>query len=529
MSNGSDIKKVRRCIVSVTDKSGVVDFVRELEGMGVEVISTGGTAKALSDGGINVVAIGDYTGFPEMLDGRVKTLHPRIAGGILGMRGNPDHISQMEAADIPPIDMVIVNLYAFEKTIAGGASFEDAIENIDIGGPSMIRAAAKNWNDVACVTDINDYSAIIEEMRGNDGGLSSSTRLGLAKKVYQLTARYDGAISNYLGTLDNSGEVSEEDGKFPETYTVQYKKLQGMRYGENPHQGAAFYGDSGAEATGLAAAKILHGKAMSYNNVLDVSAAIELACDFAEPAAVIVKHNNPCGTAISKEGLIKAYELAFETDTSSAFGGIVSFNRRVTADVAEAMRSLFVECVVAPGYDDEALEIYKKKKNLRIVDTVNPLPRVEGIEIKRVPGGALLQDLDTMCASDLKVATKREPTDEELADLLFAWKVCKHVKSNAIILASGGRTVGIGAGQMSRIDSTRIAVQKAGNAGIEVKGSVLASDAFFPFRDNVDMAAEYGVKAIVQPGGSIRDDEVIAAADEHGIAMVFTAERHFRH
>jgi phosphoribosylaminoimidazolecarboxamide formyltransferase/IMP cyclohydrolase len=525
------MKKIRRAVISVTDKSGVVEFARSLSEIGVEIISTGGTGELLKKEGIAVIPISSYTGFPEMLDGRVKTLHPKIYGGILGMREKEEHIKAMEAHEIPPIDMVVVNLYAFEKTIAGGCTFEEAIENIDIGGPTMLRAAAKNHNDVAVVTEPADYRSILEELKVNDGALSPGTRFSLARKVFQLTARYDGAISNYLGTVADG----EARCVYPETFTVQFRKVQDLRYGENPHQSAAFFSDSASSNDGLAGARQLHGKELSFNNIFDVDAALRVVREFHEPAAVIVKHNNPCGVAMSKVGSLDAYRKALACDPVSSFGGIVSFNRMVEGETAEELVKLFLEVVIAPGFDERALEVLKGKKNLRLLElpVSECLPpqkdQSHGVDMKVVAGGVLLQTPDWESAGDLKTATERGPSEEELEALLFAWSVCKHVKSNAIVFAKGTQAIGIGAGQMSRIDSTRIAVQKAGDAGLDTRGSVMASDAFFPFRDNVDKAKEAGVTAIIQPGGSVRDEEVIKAADEHGIAMVFTGMRHFRH
>lgn len=523
------MKKVTRAIISVTDKTGIAEFAKALASMGVEIISTGGTADLIKAAGVAVIPISSYTGFPEMLDGRLKTLHPKIHGGILGMRDNPVHQKEMSSHDILPIDMVVVNLYAFEDTIAKGCTLEDAIENIDIGGPTMIRAAAKNHNDVAVVVDPADYAGILAEMHEKKGMLSAKTRFALAKKVFQLTAAYDAAISNYLGAVPEipGAEPSKE---FPATYTVQYEKVQDLRYGENPHQSAAFYRVR-SKLKGLGDARQHQGKELSFNNILDLNAAFQISGEFNEPAAVIIKHNNPCGVAMSKGGILKAYDLAYECDKTSAFGGIVGFNRTVTKDVAEKLSSIFLEAVVAPGYDKGALEVFSQKKNLRVIDTEGLKTKdcPVDFDIKKVCGGVLLQQQDLQSASDLKIVTERGPNEKELEDLLFAWSVCKHVKSNAIIFASGMRTLGIGAGQMSRIDSTKLAVMKATDAGLEVKGAVLASDAFFPFRDNVDLAASHGITAIIQPGGSIKDAEVIKAADEHGIAMVFTGVRHFRH
>ncbi|MBI2411892.1 MAG: bifunctional phosphoribosylaminoimidazolecarboxamide formyltransferase/IMP cyclohydrolase [Deltaproteobacteria bacterium] len=521
------MKRIKRAIISVTDKTGIVEFAKELASSGVEIISTGGTAELIKNAGISVIPISSYTGFPEMLDGRLKTLHPKIHGGILGIRENQTHRQEMEANGILPIDMVVVNLYAFENTIAKGCTLDEAIENIDIGGPTMIRAAAKNHNDVAVVVDPADYAAITDELKEKKGMLSRHTRFNLARKVFQTTARYDAAISNYLGTVPDMPEI-EDKKKFPDTFTVQYEKVQDLRYGENPHQAAAFYRTRAKG--GLGDAKKHQGKELSYNNILDLNAALHLVSEFHDPAAVIVKHNNPCGTAVSKNGILSAYERAYACDKTSAFGGIVGFNRKVTKEMAEVLNRIFLEAVIAPGYDKEALDVLSAKKNLRVLESSEKADDCPSdFDIKRVCGGVLLQTLDKESAADLKTVTKRGPVDAELEDLLFAWSVCKHVKSNAIILASNGRTIGIGAGQMSRIDSTRIAVIKARDAGLDVKGSVLASDAFFPFRDNVDMAAEHGITAIIQPGGSIKDEEVIKAADEHGIAMVFTGIRHFRH
>jgi len=525
------MKKVKRAVISVTDKSGIVEFARTLSEMGVEIISTGGTGELLKKEGVEVLPMSSYTGFPEMLDGRVKTLHPKIHGGILGMRERAEHRKAMEEHGIPPIDMVVVNLYAFEKTVAGECTLEEAIENIDIGGPTMLRSAAKNHRDVAVVTEPADYADIIAEMKETDGGLSSGTRFGLAKKVFQLTARYDGAISNYLGTVTGG----EARCVYPETFTVQFRKVQDLRYGENPHQSAAFFSDAAPVPAGLAGAAQLQGKELSFNNIYDVDAAIRVIREFHEPAAVIVKHNNPCGAAMSKGGILDAYKKALACDPVSAFGGIVSFNRDVDRETAEELAKLFLEVIIAPGFEAGAREALQGKKNLRLLELAGDgcLPPREdqshGVDIKVVAGGALLQTPDWESAGDLKSATGRGPTEEELEALLFAWSVCKHVKSNAIVFAKGTEAIGIGAGQMSRIDSTRIAVQKAGDAGLDTKGSVMASDAFFPFRDNVDKAKEAGVTAIIQPGGSVRDEEVIAAADEHGIAMVFTGMRHFRH
>ncbi len=526
------MKKIRRAIVSVTDKSGIEGFAEDLSKLGVEIISTGGTAELLKKGGIPVIGISNYTGFPEMLDGRLKTLHPKIHGGILGQRDNPAHIKQMEGHGILPIDMVVVNLYAFENTIKKGCSLEEAIENIDISEPTMIRAAAKNYKDVAVVVDPSDYKNILEEMKKNSGSLSPETRFYLAKKVFQRTARYDGAISNYLGTIEDSAAKKD----FPDTFTIQVEKVQDLRYGENPHQKGAFYRELSQDKKYpcISNAQQLHGKELSFNNILDLNSAIELTKEFHEPACVIIKHNNPCGVAMSKRGLPDAYKKALSCDKVSAFGCIIAFNRKIDAEAAKEMSQLFLEAIAAPGFDADTLKILKDKKNLRLLEMPEFLVHHAAAapaeyDFKKVKGGMLIQTADKESAGDLKTVTKREPTDTELEDLLFAWNVSKHVKSNAIIFARDTHTVGIGAGQMSRIDSTRIAIIKAKDAGLEVKGSVMASDAFFPLRDEVDRAAEAGVAAIIQPGGSVKDEEVIKAADEHNIAMVFTGIRHFRH
>ncbi len=520
------MKKVGRAIISVTDKTGVVEFARGLAKLGVEIISTGGTGKTLQEAGLKVIPISAYTNSPEMLDGRLKTLHPKIHGGILSIRDNPVHAKETKEFGILPIDMVVVNLYAFEKTVAGGASLAEAIENIDIGGPTMIRSAAKNHNDVAVVVDPTDYDSILEEMKTNDGATCGATRFTLAKKVFQLTARYDAAISNYLGSIEEN-EAKGED--FPETFTVQYERISGLRYGENPHQKAAFYRNPGGGP--LADARQLHGKALSYNNIADLDAAVSIAAEFDDPAAIIIKHGNPCGAAVSEKGILRAYEKAYSTDSKSAFGGIICLNRAVTVEIAKKISEIFVEAVIAPGFAAGSFDILSKKKNIRLLELGDAHAGncSQDLEIKLVSGGVLIQTPDRGEASGIKAVSEREPSEKELADLLFAWKICRHVKSNAIVLTANAMTVGVGAGQMSRIDSTRIALMKAADAGLEVKGSVLASDAFFPFRDNVDMAAENGITAIIQPGGSIRDNEVLEAANEHNIAMVFTGMRHFRH
>lgn len=517
--------KIRRAIISVSDKRDIVSFAKSLAEMDVEILSTGGTAKTLRENGIQVRDISEYTGFPEMLDGRVKTLHPKIHGGLLGQRSKPEHLEKMKEYGILPIDLVCVNLYPFEKTIEKeDCTLEEAIENIDIGGPTMLRSAAKNYPDVTVVVDPDDYDMIISELK-QMGEISIETNFKLAKKVFQHTARYDASISNYLGQIDKGEKVH----KFPETFTFQVKKVQDLRYGENPHQKAAFYKEYLLEEPCVSNAIQIHGKELSFNNILDVDSAYETVKEFDEPAVVIIKHNNPCGVAISSQ-LVDAYRKARDCDPVSAFGGIVGFNRVVDRETAREMMDIFLEVIIAPGYEPEALEILRSKKDLRILQTpslLNFMPQ-RGFDLRKVVGGLLVQDRDLgkVSKEQWKVVTKRIPTEEETKAMAFAWKVAKHVKSNAIVLAREDRTIGIGAGQMSRIDSTRLAVMKARSS---TKGAILASDAMFPFRDNVDLAAEAGVSAIIQPGGSIRDEEVIAAADEYNIAMVFTGMRHFRH
>ncbi|QZA77135.1 bifunctional phosphoribosylaminoimidazolecarboxamide formyltransferase/IMP cyclohydrolase [Deefgea tanakiae] len=520
------MSKVTRALISVSDKTGVLEFAKALHQQGVEILSTGGTAKLFADHGLPVIEVADYTGFPEMLDGRVKTLHPKIHGGILGRRDLDAHVATMGEHGIGNIDLVCVNLYPFEATIAKpDCSYEDAIENIDIGGPAMVRSAAKNHAHVAIVTDASDYNLLIEEMQANGGALTLATRKNLAKKAFSHTAAYDGAISNYLTALTSDGEKAA----YPTRLNLQFEKVQDMRYGENPHQSAAFYRDLDPAAGSLANYKQLQGKELSYNNIADSDAAWECVKQFAEPACVIVKHANPCGVAVGKD-TYNAYRLALATDTTSAFGGIIAFNKIVDADTVEAVATQFLEVLIAPAYTAEALALISKKQNVRVLEIAIESGE-NRFDIKRVGGGLLVQtpDVHALMLADLKVVTKLQPTAEQLKDLLFAWNVAKFVKSNAIVFCKGGQTLGVGAGQMSRVDSTKIAAIKARNAGLELRGSVAASDAFFPFRDGVDVIAENGVAAIIQPGGSLRDEEVIAAADEHGIAMVMTGIRHFRH
>lgn len=520
--------KIGRALISVSEKTGVLEFARTLvDDYGVEILSTGGTAKLLRDGGVPAKDVSDFTGFPEMLDGRVKTLHPKVHGGILGMRENPAHVAKMKEYGIEPIDMVVVNLYPFEATVAKeDCSMEDAIENIDIGGPTMLRSAAKNNRDVTVIVDHADYQAVLDEMEASQGSVSCETNFQLAVKVYQHTAAYEGAISNWLGA-----RTGEAVAPYPDTMTLQYKLAQGMRYGENPHQSGAFYVEKGVKESSIATARQLQGKELSYNNIGDTDAALECVKQFTEgPACVIVKHANPCGVAVGAT-ILEAYEAAYKTDTESAFGGIIAFNRELDEETARAIvERQFVEVIIAPKVTEAASEVVSAKKNVRLLEcgfwSETPASR---IDFKRVNGGMLVQQADQDLFAELKVVTKREPTDAEMEDLLFTWRVAKFVKSNAIVYGRGNATVGVGAGQMSRINSARIAAIKAEQAGIPVKGAVMASDAFFPFRDGLDNAAAAGITAVIQPGGSMRDAEVIAAADEHGIAMVFTEMRHFRH
>lgn len=518
-------KKVTRALISVSDKTGVLEFCRGLEALGIELLSTGGTAKLLAEHQIPVTEVSDYTGFPEMMDGRVKTLHPKVHGGILGRRGIDDVV--MAENGIKPIDMVVVNLYPFEQTVAKpDCDLETAIENIDIGGPSMIRGAAKNHNDVAIVVDPTDYEKILTELQANATALSHDTRFRLALKSFEHTARYDTMIAAYLSKVVDAGQ-------FPDTLNLQFHRLQSMRYGENPHQNAAFYGEKNPPAGSLASAQQLQGKELSYNNIADADAALECVKSFDEqPACVIVKHANPCGVAIADD-IFQAYDLAYATDPTSAFGGIIAFNRELDEKTAaEIAGRQFVEVVIAPKISEGAKAAFAKKQNVRILETgFWSNDKLEMLDFKRVGGGLLVQDKDTgsITAADLKVVSKRAPTEQELADLLFVWKVAKFVKSNAIVYGKHGQTIGIGAGQMSRVYSAKIAGIKAADEGLVVPGSVMASDAFFPFRDGIDAAAAAGITAVIHPGGSMRDQEVIDAANEHDIAMVLTGMRHFRH
>jgi phosphoribosylaminoimidazolecarboxamide formyltransferase/IMP cyclohydrolase len=518
--------RIQRALLSVTDKTGLVDFARQLTGMGVELISTGGTANLLRESGIAVRDISDLTGFPEMLDGRVKTLHPKVHGGLLHVRDNPQHVATIAEHGIEPIDMVVVNLYAFQETASKpGVQFHDLIENIDIGGPSMVRSAAKNFQDVAIVTSSADYVDIAKEMQAGGGSLSVTTKWRLAQKAFATTAAYDTAIASMLEAIappsDGKFSVGGSEG-FPETLRLSFRKAFDLRYGENPHQKAALYGDGSGK--GVANARQLQGKELSYNNIVDLQAAWDLSQEFDEPVVAIIKHTNPCGTAVAPT-LSEAYMRALECDPVSAFGGVIGVNRPIDSATATEMAKLFLEVIAGPKIDDDARAIFAAKKNLRLVE-------VEAVEqkwiLKNVSGGVLLQDNDVrpLTEADLKVVSKRKPTEQEMKDLLFAWRVCKHVKSNAILYARNGQTTGVGAGQMSRVDSARIGAMKS---VLGIEGSVAASDAFFPFPDGVEVIAEAGATAIIQPGGSVRDQEVIAAANKHGLAMVVTGVRHFRH
>jgi phosphoribosylaminoimidazolecarboxamide formyltransferase/IMP cyclohydrolase len=520
------MKPVRRALLSVSDKTGIVDFAKQLSDMGVALLSTGGTYRVLQEAGLPVTEVSEYTGFPEMMDGRVKTLHPKVHGGLLGRRGVDDAV--MAEHGIDPIDMVVVNLYPFEATVANpNCSLEDAIENIDIGGPTMLRSAAKNHKDVAVVTDPNDYDRVLAEMKAHGGQLSHETRFDLAIKTFEQTARYDGAIANYFGKMFNE---NPED-KFPRTYNTQFVKKQALRYGENPHQKAAFYTERDPQEASISTAEQLQGKELSFNNIADTDAALELVKTLDDTACVIVKHANPCGVATG-DSLLEAYDRAYRTDPTSAFGGIIAFNRPLDKETAQAIIDRqFVEVIITPSVEEGVSDIVATKKNVRLLTCGQWDEQLPAYDYKKVTGGLLVQDRDLgmVTEDDLKVVTERAPTEQELADLMFAWKVAKYVKSNAIVYAKNQMTIGIGAGQMSRVYSAKIAGIKAADEGLEVPGSVMASDAFFPFRDGIDAAAEAGITAVIHPGGSMRDQEVIDAANEHGIAMVFTGMRHFRH
>jgi len=523
MSNNTT-RPVQRALISVSDKTGILELSKALIDAGVEILSTGGTAKLLTENNLAVTEVSEHTGFPEMMDGRVKTLHPKIHGGILGRRGIDDEVMKLNG--IAPIDLVVVNLYPFEATIAKeNCSLEDAIENIDIGGPTMVRATAKNHEFVSIVVDPTDYSRVIAEI--NAGGISKETRFDLAVKAFEHTSNYDGNIANYLGKINSDGSQSN----FPRTINMQFDKVQEMRYGENPHQQAAFYKEANPAEVSVASATQVQGKELSYNNVADTDAALECVKSFEEPACVIVKHANPCGVAIADNSM-GAYELAYKTDPTSAFGGIIAFNRPLEDDVAaEIIKRQFVEVIIAPSVTDAAKAVLSEKKNVRVLECGQWEKSLPGLDFKRINGGLLVQDRDLgmVGIDDLQVVTEKKPTEDQLRDLLFAWKVAKFVKSNAIVYVKNSMTIGVGAGQMSRVYSAKVAGIKAADENLEVAGSVMSSDAFFPFRDGIDAAHEAGITAVIQPGGSMRDDEVIAAANEHGMAMVFTSMRHFRH
>jgi phosphoribosylaminoimidazolecarboxamide formyltransferase/IMP cyclohydrolase len=516
----------RQALISVSDKTGISDLAETFVRFGIELLSTGGTAKLLKDAGLPVTEIGEYTGFPEMLDGRVKTLHPKVHGGILARRDIEAHVKALEEHGIPTIDIVVVNLYPFVETVAKrDCTLEDAIENIDIGGPTMVRAAAKNWQHVTVITSPTDYPELTREIESAGGAISLETRFRLARRAFSHTAVYDAAISNYLTSTDMDGNRLP----FPAQANMNFLNVQNLRYGENPHQQAAFYTDL-APATGSLSNYVqLQGKELSYNNIADSDAAWECVKTFDDPACVIVKHANPCGVAVDASAL-EAYKKAFTTDTTSAFGGIIAFNRTLDAATAEAVSGQFVEVVIAPEIDEAARSVLAKKQNVRVLE----VPLGDGandFDYKRIGGGLLIQtpDVKNVSADDLRIVTRKQPDEKQMADLLFAWRVAKFVKSNAIVFCKNGMTLGVGAGQMSRVDSARIASIKAENGGLSLNGSVVASDAFFPFRDGIDVIANAGATGVIQPGGSVRDEEVIAAADEHDVAMVFTAVRHFRH
>ena len=535
---------IKRALVSVSDKQGILEFAKKLSGLGVELLSTGGTAKLFRDNQIPVVEVSDYTGFPEMLDGRVKTLHPKVHGGILGRRDLPEHVNAMADAGIPNIDMVIVNLYPFEATVAKPHTLEEAIENIDIGGPAMVRSAAKNWKDVAVLTDASQYAEVISELE-KTGTIAQATKFALSVAAFNRISNYDGAISDYLSSYKADGTRAE----FPAQMNGRFVKLQDLRYGENPHQSAAFYSDLHPAPGSLVTAQQLQGKELSFNNIADADAAWECVKSFDTghnssanaSACVIVKHANPCGVALGSNAL-EAYTKAFKTDPTSAFGGIIAFNCTVDKAAAETISKQFVEVLIAPDFSVDALAIFAAKANVRLLKIALPQVNNErgnsaweqgrnSHESKRVGSGLLVQTADNheITVSDLKIVTQKQPTPQQLEDMLFAWRVAKYVKSNAIVFCSGGMTLGVGAGQMSRVDSTKIAAIKAQNAGLTLQNSVVASDAFFPFRDGIDVLAEAGASCVIQPGGSMRDEEVIKAADEHGLVMLLTGIRHFRH
>ena len=549
----SELRKIKRALISVSDKNGIIELATELKKFGVEIISTGGTAKSLRDAKIEVTEVSEITDFPEMMDGRVKTLHPKVHGAFLALRDNENHVKSMNEHGIAPIDLVVVNLYPFEQTVEReDVTLAEAVENIDIGGPAMIRSASKNWRDVAVVTDAKLYEHIIKELNANDGSLSLETRQRLATLAYTRTASYDLAISSYLANqlsnedldflepfnplgnlmfieseIEEAEEIEVSNKDFSELQFIELAKVADLRYGENPHQKAALY-ETG-EIGGIARAEQLHGKEMSFNNYVDAEAAWNLVCDFNERACAIIKHTNPSGVGVGNSNE-EAYRRALSTDPISAFGGIVAFNEKVDATVANSVNEVFTEVVIAPEFDSEALEIFKKKKNLRVLQ-IEKTSNLPSLEYKQISGGFLVQDRDILqiSAEDLKIVSQKQPTEDEIRALLFAWKVCKHVKSNAIVFANESQTIGVGAGQMNRVDSVRIAAVRAERFNLPLQNSVIASDAFFPFRDNIDEAAKFGISAIIQPGGSVKDNEVIEAANEHNLAMVFTGARHFKH
>ncbi|MFZ6771108.1 bifunctional phosphoribosylaminoimidazolecarboxamide formyltransferase/IMP cyclohydrolase [Undibacterium sp. SXout7W] len=520
---------IKQALISVSDKTGVLDFARELSALGVKLLSTGGTAKLLADNGLPVTEVADYTGFPEMLDGRVKTLHPKVHGGILARRDFPEHVAALEQHGIPTIDMVVVNLYPFQQTVAKEeCSLEDAIENIDIGGPTMLRSSAKNHKDVTVIVDPSDYAIVLAEMKANQNVVSYDTKFTLAKKVFAHTAQYDGAITNYLTSLGED-KAHTTRSAYPQTLNLHFEKVQEMRYGENPHQSAAFYRDFKTVAGALANYTQLQGKELSYNNIADSDAAWECVKSFKESACVIVKHANPCGVALGATPF-EAYSKALQTDPTSAFGGIIAFNRELDGKAAEIVAKQFVEVLIAPSFTAEAKAIFAAKQNVRLLE-ITLGNEVNQYDVKRVGGGLLVQapDSKNVLQEELRVVSKLQPTPQQMADMMFAWRVAKFVKSNAIVFCGNGMTLGVGAGQMSRIDSARIASIKAQNAGLTLTGSAVASDAFFPFRDGLDVVVDAGATCVIHPGGSMRDQEVIDAADERGVVMVYTGTRHFRH
>ena len=522
--------RIRRALISVSDKKGIVEFSRALSELDVELISTGGTASLLRGNKIPVKDVSDITGFPEMMDGRVKTLHPKIHGGILALRDNSEHVAKMKEHGIAPIDLVVVNLYPFEAAVARGASFEEIVENIDIGGPSMVRAAAKNHQHVAVVVDPEDYRSILAELQENKGSLSMETHFRLFTKAFQHTSHYDGAIANYFAALDEN----KKPARWGQTVNIQISKIQDMRYGENPHQSAAFYATQGDTGPSIARAKQFQGKELSFNNVLDADAALSTVLEFSDIATVAIKHNNPCGVALSKISLADSLRKAKACDPVSIFGGVIAFNRPVDEETAGELKDIFLEIVIAPSFTPAAkvvLSSAKRLLNIRLLELDMSEPQGGGYDLRRVRGGMLMQDWDTgsVDVRACRVVTDRKPTEEEYQALEFAWRVCRHVKSNTIVFAAPDQVLGVGAGQMSRIDSTKIAVLRAATHRLNLEGSAVASDAFYPFRDGLDEAANAGAKSVIQPGGSIKDDEVIAAANEHGMAMIFTGMRHFRH